>query len=552
MLEELHVRHICGISQASLRFRPGLVAITGESGAGKSSLVRAMELLCGKRAQASLLRTGAERADVQGALSLDFLEGVDDLYQPQEGTLVVRRELYGGAKGRITIQGSPAPLGVLSNLMERCVAIQSQFAQLSLLEPSRQRDILDGAGRGEALELRHSLQQHMEELGKLRHREKALRQRQKEIEERHENVAEISERVRRLGLKADAEEDIARELEALEHRRAHRKKMVEVERLLLGGGGAMGLLGDLEELCGVLRHLPPPAETQKLEGLGEQALRSLQQLHAALESLQGDSEEALDQEQERLEARWGALRQIKRLLKVATVEEVLLRCQEMEEALAWLQESREEAVSLRKKAEELEQELRQEARQLRLKRQEAAQELETTVNHILQDLAMEGSPFRVHLQPLDKIRPHGAEEVAFLLEVGEGTFHPIGRSASGGELSRILLAIQLALPPAQLPRVLVFDEVEAGLGGKGALLAGLKLQELARRCHVILITHEATLAARAHQHFVVCRQGEETLVQELSPEDRVGEIARMLCGDPLSPEARVHAATLLSYKELDC
>ncbi len=546
MLEELHVRHICGIAQASLHFRPGLVAITGESGAGKSSLVRALEFLCGKRAHASLLRSGAEEADVQGVFCLDHLKGVDDLYQPQEGVLVVRRVLSSNAKGKITIQGSPAPLGVLAGIMGRCAAIQSQFAQLSLLDPLRQRDILDSTGDGRALKLRASLQRHMEELGELRHQEKALLQRQKEVEERHENVAEVAERVRQMGVTAGAEEDIARELHALEQRRTHRRKLGDAERLLLGGVGASGLLGDLEALCELFRHLSFSSEIKEMEGLGEQALRTLQQLNTALGKSLGDSEEMLDQEQERLEARWGTLRRIKRLLRVNSLEEVLLRCQEVEEATVWLQTSREDLLILRKRAETLQQELRQEAHLLRAQRQEGAQNLETTVNRILEDLAMEGAPFRVQLQPLDKIRPHGAEEVSFLLEMGDGGLHPMARSASGGELSRILLAIQLALPSAHLPRVLVFDEVEAGLGGKAALLAGYKLQELAARCHVILITHEATLAARANQHFAVFRRGEETFVEELSQEARVGEIARMLCGDALSPEARAHAATLLT------
>lgn len=549
MLEELHVRHICGIAHASLHFRPGMVAITGESGAGKSSLVRALEFLCGKRAHASLLRSGAEDADVQGVFCLDHLEGVDDLYQPQEGLLVVRRVLSSTTKGKISIQGSPAPLSVLSGIMGRCAAIQSQFAQLSLLDPSRQRDILDSTGDAQALTLRLSLQRHMDELGKLRSQENALRQRQKEIEERHEHVGEVAERVRQLGLTVETEEEITRELEAVEQRRTHRRKWGDVERLLLGGGGAAGLLSDLDALCGILRHLPPASHVKELEDFGEQALRALQQLYSSLGNFLGESEETLDQEQERLEAKWGTLRRIKRLLRVTSVEEVLQRCQEMEEATAWLQASREESVARQKRAESLQQELRQEARLLRSLRQEGAQELETTVNRILQDLAMESAPFRVQLQPLDKIRPYGAEDVAFLLEVGDGGLHPMARAASGGELSRILLALQLALPPAHLPRVLVFDEVEAGLGGKAALLAGYKLQELAARCHVILITHEATLAARAHQHFAVFRRGEETFVEELSPEARIGEIARMLCGDALSPEARAHAATLLASGE---
>jgi DNA repair protein RecN (Recombination protein N) len=154
----------------------------------------------------------------------------------------------------------------------------------------------------------------------------------------------------------------------------------------------------------------------------------------------------------------------------------------------------------------------------------------------------------VRLEELEKIRSTGADEITFTLSSGGRTETPVNKSASGGELSRILLAIQLSLPKEALPPTLIFDEVEAGLGGRAAVLAGYKLLELSRRCQVILVTHEGTIAALADSHFMVSKKGESVEAQKLQYGERVKEIARMLSGDSGLPEAVEHARILLSER----
>jgi DNA repair protein RecN (Recombination protein N) len=168
------------------------------------------------------------------------------------------------------------------------------------------------------------------------------------------------------------------------------------------------------------------------------------------------------------------------------------------------------------------------------------------VNSHLNDLAMEHALFSIDIEEQDKLRSNGAEAVSFKMSMPDQPPLPVGRTASGGELSRILIALQLSLGDEQLPGTLVFDEVEAGLGGRTALLAGQKLRELSGRCRTVLITHEAAIASMADQHFLVKRDGDETTVTEIRDAEREKEIARMLAGDDNSREALEHARSLLN------
>jgi len=176
----------------------------------------------------------------------------------------------------------------------------------------------------------------------------------------------------------------------------------------------------------------------------------------------------------------------------------------------------------------------------------AAKKLAETVNRNLNDLAMEYAAFEIEIDELDKVRANGAENAVFMLRLPDQEPLPVGKTASGGELSRILIALQMSLGDDKLPGTLIFDEVEAGLGGRTALLAGCKLRELSRRCRTVLITHEATIAAMADKHFLVRREGDETYISQISGEAREREIARMLAGDETSREAIEHARSLLA------
>jgi len=546
MLEELHVRHVGGIASAVLRFRSGLIAITGESGAGKSSLVRALEFVSGKRAQTSMIRVGKEEAEVKALLAMDRIEGLPEECRPQEGTLVVRRVLSRSGRGKSYIQGNPVPLHLLARSLEGTVEIQSQFAHLNLLDSGQQMEMLDVFGGQEILEIRRELGRTIAEALDGEREIALIRQRRAELEERYENLEELTRQVGRLGIVPDAEEQWSRELISLGEKLKRAVRLQTAVEVLWGNASDAGILAKLEDLFRELPELAEEREDLSVLASGNEALERLQSLGVALRNALGERPpEELEHEADVLESRIGALRKLKRQFRVATAEELLDRCAAAKGDLAWLESSREELEQLRKKQEQLRRDAGRLAMQLRRLRSAAASDLEKRINAVLDELAMEGMTFSVRLHFLDKVRSGGAEEVAFTLAVGGAEAGPVTKVASGGELSRLLLALQLSLPQERLPSALVFDEVEAGLGGRAALLAGYKLKDLSEKCQVLLITHEATIAALATQHFVVTREGDQTFVNEVEDEIRVREIARMRSGDADSPEACAHARRLL-------
>jgi DNA repair protein RecN (Recombination protein N) len=254
----------------------------------------------------------------------------------------------------------------------------------------------------------------------------------------------------------------------------------------------------------------------------------------------------MEKERDLLEKKTGILRKLKRATGTASVEDFLFWCEEAKTASEWMREQERLSSELTEKGRALRKEAVRLAAELRALRAEAASKLETEVNRHLSGLAMEDCRFSVRLSELEKIRSTGADDVSFTLSAGGRGEIPVNKTASGGELSRILLALQLSLPATSLPPTLVFDEVEAGLGGRAAVLAGYKLQDLSRRCQVILVTHEATIAALAEHHYVVRKNGESVEAVRLGDEERAAEIARMLSGDSRLPEAIEHAKKLLS------
>ncbi len=551
MLEEVTVRNVGGIADISITLRSGLTAVTGESGTGKSSLVRALELLAGKRGQSTFIRAGEDEASVDAVMS--GLEATvkslsDSLgQQGSETMLYVRRTLSRNGRNRTFLQGKGVPFSLYAETLNDGIRIQSQFAQMELLDPKRQLDIVDYCGGAETGRLLRALEETFREALECDRSLKAGKARRADLEHRFKDGETLLSAAEALGLTPQCDTLWEREYDDLGKKIDRGKTVRGLLLRLTGGASEEGVLDVLERSgADILRELPEPrVELEKKFGEGLDALRNF------VEAIEGDTPgvealESLEREQEALERRMGLLRKLKRSTNSSTVEALMKWCHEARQATEWLREEERQASDLAERGKTLQREASRLAMALRDRRTAASKDLEERVNHHLGDLAMEDSTFRVRLSPLDRIRATGADEVLFTLAVGGREEIPVNKTASGGELSRILLAIQLALPDSLMPPVLVFDEVEAGLGGMAAVLAGHKLLELSRRCQVFLITHEAAIASLAQHHFAVRREGEETSITLLSCEERVEEIARMLSGDSSLAEAREHARRLLT------
>ena len=542
MLKRLSIRNIGGIGSAEIIFsnsaKYNFIVITGESGAGKSSVVRALEILSGKRSQASFIRAGEEKANVEAVFSSDR-----DL--TEENAILAMRECPRTGRGSAYIQTKPLPLSSYAEFMTKLLRIQSQFAQLELLNEERQLAMVDTSGGAELALILDEMKQvyqnavHEEKLFR------ALTEKGLEIESKYENADKIIQAVKlckpQSGLESELEErrkDLSEKISALTQ---GRNALDE----LTGGASGNGLMEQTERACMKICRSLPYEMKERAELAANEGVSNIQDMLRLATAHFGVYEiKKLTEEHDSTEQRLGNLRKLKRMIGAEDEEDILRWSREAEEAILWLQNSKKEISEIEARSRMAKREASRFAMQLRELRKASALKLELRVNECLKDLGMNDSKLRIRFSENARLRRNGADKVNFILVTPkrEGRVEKI---ASGGELSRLLLALQLSLPDEWLPDTIIFDEVEAGLGGMAAVLSGEKLRELSSKCQVILVTHEASIAALGSKHFLIEKCEGEAIIQEIKEDSRVNELARMLTGDSSLPEARLHARKLL-------
>ncbi|MEW6443588.1 MAG: DNA repair protein RecN [bacterium] len=565
MLRELFIRNLAIIEQARIELGPGFSVLTGETGAGKSLLVGALELALGERARAEWICAGAEEAQVEAAFETDQIPGVRGLLQeagyPLEDLLVIRRSITRAGKSRIHVNDRPSTVTFLESLGQRLVDIHGQHEHQSLLRIQRHRELVDQFGGLLALQ-----QQVAELVRRLCAARKALAEREEEnrrsLAER--DLAELQLReIARAQLRPGEEEELEQERRKLVHAGRLQEACVESEAALYSGADSVAdRLGRVRKRMQEAVQVDP--QLSSVADLLDTAIPCLeeasQNLRQYLSSLDGDPLR-LDQIEERL----SLLYQLKRKYR-ASIDEMLALAEDLRARVQRLEEFEGERKALAEGIRSLEGALLKAAGNLSAERKKTARAMEAEVKRELRAIGMKEVDFHVDFRPLsaeattggeeqlrlqgERLSPHGLDQIEFVIRTNPGQpFKPLQRIASGGELSRLMLALRNALHRFDPLPTLVFDEVDAGIGGAEAEAVGSRLKALSRHFQILCITHLPQIAVFADRHFKVSKQTARDRtsfhIQPLDQKEREEEIARMLGGIQMTRKTYAHAREML-------
>ena len=549
MLKFLGIRDFVIVDSLELDFTAGFTALTGETGAGKSILIDALSLALGERGDATMVRAGCGRAEVSAEFDIDGVPGLAQWLREQElegdeGVCLLRRVLDASGRSRGFINGRSATMQQLREAGDHLLDIHGQNAHQSLLRPGTQRDLLDGYA---------GLSGDADKVGTLFRDWQALHRRRVELEQNAEAVAAERELLQFQQRELETLNFNAQEwgeLQAEHARLSHAASLLETAQMgveVLSEADTACLV-QLNQLLGRLREgVTFDAALQDTLTMLESAQNELQEAVYALRHYQ----ERLDADPETLreqESRIGAVVDAARKYRVAP-EELPDALQRIVERLAELGGDADLAELARQESAAREKYLAA-AKKLSAARGKAAQKLSQEITDSMQTLAMAGGSFEVTLTPLAEGNSHGLETIEFRVATNPGTpQQSLAKVASGGELSRISLAIQVAASQAATVPTLIFDEVDSGIGGRVAEIVGNLLRQLGRRHQVMCVTHLPQVAATANAQWQVSKAVHSGVtlssIHVLKPEERVEEIARMLGGVKITETTLKHAAEML-------
>lgn len=559
MIDELVIKDLGVIADARLPLGPGFTAITGETGAGKTMVVTALGLLMGARADAGAVRSGAERARVAGVIRVGALPAVRELVDElggeiEDGELLLSRSVSNEGRSRATVGGVPTPVNALTNLAEHLFVVHGQSDQLRLRSTHAQRSALDRFGGAELADV---LAKYRAAYTSWRQMSDELEQLTTAFEERSREAARLADDLAEIEGAAPTEgEDVtvSEQLARLEHAESLRQATAIAHELLSSEladphvRDARGLLSDARvQIERALEH--DPTLQPIVEALNTASFAvddAAAELSRYASSLDADG----PQEVERLHQRKAALTQLMRKFG-PELSDVLRYADTGSARLAELQGDDTRITELATSVALAANDTEALAVSLTALRSSAAKRLAAAVTIELAALALPDAEFLVTVTPALELGSSGADEISFLLKPHAGAEpRPLTKGASGGELSRVMLALEVVIAGVDPVPTFVFDEVDAGVGGAAAIEIGRRLAKLAETAQVIVVTHLAQVAAFASNHLQVAKDSSggftESSCRPLTGEDRVAEMARLLSGMSDSSSALEHASELLA------
>ena len=550
MLSHLSIRNYLLVESVELDFTAGLTVLTGETGAGKSILIDALALALGDRAEGGVVRSGAPRAEIAAEFAIDDLPALKAWldgggFVSDEGTLILRRVIDAGGRSRAYINGSAAPLVQLKEAADYLLDIHGQHAHHALLRPQAQREVLDAYAGAQPQAAAVSAAWQAWQAARQQRLDAETHSQARQIE--REGLTLAVEELRALG------DDLARwdDIQTEHARLAHVTTLIEGSQALIQGldegeGAVSSRLGEMSTRLDAMQAVD--------DSLGEVAtlLNSASaDLAEAVHALRRYADN-LNLDPERLTELDRLLSDMHRLARKHRVqpESLVDLLEQFQARLAELLAS-DDLDALQASEDAAWAQYQSEAQQLSALRRKAAAVLSKQVSAALHELALAGGQLDIQLQPVSEPRAHGLEDVAFLVASHPGLAPgPLAKVASGGELSRISLAIQTALSGVAGVPTLIFDEVDVGIGGSVAEAVGRRLAKLGETRQVLVITHLPQVAARGAQHLRVSKQANGSFVSSnielLDEAARVEEVARMLGGLKITATTRQHAAEMLA------
>ena len=555
MIEEILIRDLGVISEAKLEFGPGLTVLTGETGAGKTMVLNALGLLLGERSDSSAIRKGQEQAFVEGRWLLpdSALNRIRELgIELDDQELLVNRSVSAEGRSRAALSGKSVPVGILSEIGDQLVVVHGQSDQIRLRSAAAQREALDQFAGDDLAKV---LTEYSGVYANWRQASARLSEITTQLEARSREADQIRSAVEELTAldpKPGEDVELSEKASKLTHLEELRIAATESHNQLSSEGfddssDAITLIGKARRALEAVSEHDPELDSlaKALKEIGYSLNETSASISSYLASLDSDGSAELERIQQRRADLTSAMRKYGPTLEevVSFLENSGARLLELDSSDKEIQELTSLEQSLSKQALSL-------AKSITDRRSRAAAELAKSVTGELAALAMTGASLEVTVTAASELGAHGADQVSILLSAYPGAEpRPLGKGASGGELSRIMLAIEVVLAKSELAPTFIFDEVDAGVGGAAATEVGKRLATLAQNAQVIVVTHLPQVAAFATRHLRVLKSVSDkytaTDVVRLEGEAVVEELARMLSGLSESESGKTHAKELL-------
>ena len=551
MLKELQIENLAIIEKLDLEFGDGLITLTGETGAGKSIILSGINLLIGEKANIEMLRDGEKQLLAQGVFSVNKEQEkeLEELgIEAEDGEVIVRRTMDSKGKGKAFVNNMRVPVSGLKEIMGTLVDIVGQHSHQMLLNKENHIKLLDKFTEDETKEIRKKLELSLDDFIRLDRKIERIDEEKKELREKKEFYEFQLDEIDKVNLKKDEDEFLESEYKKLFNAGKIKEKLSISENVLKNGE-----LNALSIIYSCKKNI------ESIADYGEEFQETLERLERVYYDLE-DCVSSMESLNEEIEVDEGRLEEVISRLDVigklknkygTTIDEILNYRNDIEKKLKNLDESNFQVKRLVKEREEARKSYWKYAEELRNIRKECIRKIEEKLGEELKYLNMKDAKFEILLEEKETMSKNGSDNIEFFISTNAGQKpKPLQKIASGGEVSRIMLALKVIFSHVDNIPILIFDEIDTGVGGETVRKIAGKLKEIGKNAQVICITHSPAIAARASEQFYIEKKTENnktsTTVRKLDDDGRLHEIARMLAGENVSEAVIEHARELLS------